>query len=62
MEGGKDTAACGAAQMKLRLPQDLRDWLKHRAIDNRRTVNSEVLARLEQSREAQEERHAKAPA
>lgn len=37
----------------VRLPQELKDWLKHRAIDNRRSFNSEVLARLEQSRAAE---------
>ena len=34
----------------VRLPQDLKDWLKHRAIDNRRSMNSEVVVRLEESR------------
>lgn len=36
----------------IRLPQDLKDYLKHRAIDNRRSLNGEVVWRLEQSREA----------
>lgn len=33
----------------VRLPQELKDWLKHRAIDNRRSMNSEIVARLEAS-------------
>ena len=37
----------------LRLPQELRDWLKHRAIDNRRTLGNEIVFRLQQSRERQ---------
>lgn len=41
------------APSPIRLPQDLKDWLKHRAVDNRRSFNSEVLMRLEQSREAE---------
>lgn len=42
------------APSPIRLPQELKDWLKHRAIDNRRSFNSEVLHRLEQSRAQQE--------
>ena len=38
----------------IRLPQPLKDWLKHQAIDNHRSFNSEVLARLEESRARQE--------
>ena len=45
------------APSPMRLPQDLKDWLKHKAIDNRRSFNSEVLTRLEDSRRA-EQRHA----
>jgi len=33
----------------IRMPQSLKDWLKHQAIDNRRSLNSEILARLEES-------------
>lgn len=43
-----------APAVMLRLPQELKDWLKHKAIDNRRTLNSEVLHRLEKSRAGQE--------
>ncbi len=54
-KGGRDSP-----QYVLRLPQDLKDWLKHRAIDNHRSFNSEVLYRLEQSRNQQEANHANA--
>lgn len=33
----------------VRIPQELKDWLKHKAIDNRRSFNSEIVARLERS-------------
>ncbi|MDP9908247.1 hypothetical protein J2W27_000340 [Variovorax boronicumulans] len=39
-----------APAVMLRLPQELKDWLKHRAIDNRRSLNDEVLVRVEESR------------
>jgi hypothetical protein len=42
------------APSPVRLPQELKDWLKHQAIDNRRSFNSEVLARLEESRARQQ--------
>jgi len=42
------------APSQVRLPADLRDWLKHQAIDNRRSYNSEVVARLEESRTRQQ--------
>ena len=42
------------APSPIRLPQELKDWIKRKAIDNRRSFNSEVLVRLEQSREQQE--------
>lgn len=41
------------APSPVRLPQELKDWLKHRAIDNRRSFNSEVIQRLEESRAQQ---------
>lgn len=42
------------APSPIRLPQDLKDWLKHQAINNRRSFNSEVISRLEESRSRQE--------
>lgn len=44
----------GLAPSPVRLPADLKDWLKHRAIDNRRSLNSEITARLERSRNEEE--------
>jgi hypothetical protein len=38
----------------IRLPEDLRDWLKHQAIDSRRTLSNEVVYRLQQSRNQQQ--------
>lgn len=37
----------------IRLPDELKTWLKHQAIDNRRSLNSEIQVRLEQSRAQQ---------
>ena len=34
----------------VRLPDELKTWLKHTAIDNRRSLTSEIQIRLEQSR------------
>jgi hypothetical protein len=38
----------------IRLPQELKDWLKHKAVDNRRSFSKEVLVRLEKSRELEQ--------
>lgn len=43
----------------VRLPEDLKQWLKHKAVDNFRSLNSEIVARLEQSRKAEEAQHEK---
>ena len=37
----------------VRLPDELKAWLKHQAIDNRRSLTSEIQIRLEQSRSSQ---------
>lgn len=37
----------------VRIPVELRDWLKHEAIDNRRTLGNEIVFRLQESRERQ---------
>lgn len=42
-----------------RLPYDLAQWLKHKAVDNHRSLNAEILHRLEQSRKAEEAPHEK---
>ena len=46
------------APSPIRLPEDLKVWLKHQAVDNRRSFNGEVLIRLEQSRAQQEAQQA----
>lgn len=48
----KVTRASPIAQV--RLPDDLKAWLQHEAIDNRRSLNSEIVVRLEQSRVVQQ--------
>lgn len=35
----------------LRIPVEMKDWLKHKAIDNRRSLSKEIEYRLEQSRQ-----------
>lgn len=40
--------------IQVRLPDDLKTWLKHQAVDNHRSLNSELLYRLEQSRANQQ--------
>ncbi|WP_461161558.1 Arc family DNA-binding protein [Simplicispira piscis] len=42
------------APSPVRLPPDLKDWLKHQAACNKRSMNSEVVLRLEQSRAQQQ--------
>lgn len=37
----------------VRLPDELKSWLKHQAVDNRRSLTSEIQIRLEQSRAQQ---------
>ena len=43
------------------MPDELKVWLKHQAVDNRRSFNSEVVIRLEQSRFQQEASAEKLP-
>lgn len=54
MEGNKTRAPS-----PVRLPEDLKQWLKHKAVDNFRSLNSEIIARLEQSRKLEEAQHEK---
>lgn len=49
MTVGRDSPA-----VMVRMPDELKRWLKHQAVDNRRTLNSEVLHRLEKSRQEQQ--------
>lgn len=39
-------------QVKVRLTTDLKIWLKRKATENRRTMNGEILFRLEQTKAA----------
>ena len=34
----------------VRMPEELRIWLKHRALDNRRSLNGEIVVSLEEFR------------
>lgn len=42
----------------VRLPDDLRKWLKHQAVENDRSLNAEIYNRLKESRRRQEQGHA----
>ncbi len=39
----------------VRIPDELRQWLKHSAVDNRRSLNTEIVVRLEESRRRQDD-------
>ena len=54
MEGNKHRAPS-----PVRMPEELKQWLKHKAVDNFRSLNSEIVARLEQSRKSEEAKHGK---
>jgi len=41
-------------QFNLRIPQNLKDWLFNEAVDENRSVNSEILHILERYRHEQE--------
>lgn len=43
-------------QTPVRLPADLKRWLQHEAIDNHRSLNGEIVYRLEQLRAQQKAR------
>ena len=38
----------------VRIPDELRIWLKHQSIDNRRSLTAEIVHRLEQTKRQQE--------
>ena len=38
------------ASVRIRLPRELKQWLKRQALDHYRSLNNEIVARLEQSR------------
>lgn len=39
----------------VKLAPELKDWLKHMAIDNRRTLSNEIVYRLQESKARQQE-------
>lgn len=43
----------------VRIPDDLRIWLKHQSIDNRRSLTAEIVHRLDQTKRQQEAADAK---
>ncbi len=48
-----------APQLKLRIPAEMRDWLQEKAQRNFRSMNAEVVHRLEQSRQAEQPQEAR---
>lgn len=44
----------------IRLPAEIKGWLKEKAKESRRSFTAEVAHRLEQSRKAEEAKHANA--
>lgn len=55
MQGNKSRAPS-----PVRIPEELKQWLKHKAVDNFRSLNREIVARLERSRKEDEAQHANA--
>lgn len=43
----------------IRITAELKQWIQHKAIDNYRSFNSEIVARLDASRKAEEVQHEK---
>ena len=43
-------------QYQLRMPKSLKEWLRKEACKNHRSLNSEILVRLETTRKAEEHR------
>lgn len=54
-KGNKMQLASEVLPLGVHLPDDLRQCLNHRAVDNRRSLNDEILARLEDSIRSQED-------
>lgn len=40
------------AQMKIRVPLPLKEWIENQSRENRRSMNAEIVYRLEQCRAA----------
>lgn len=58
-KGGSMNVSKQRAPSPVRIPEELKIWLKHKAVDNFRSLNSEIIARLEQSRKSEEAQHEK---
>jgi hypothetical protein len=43
--------------MGIRIPQDLRKWLKHQAVDSGRSLNAEIVHLLNEHRAQKEAAH-----
>jgi hypothetical protein len=41
-------------QVLIRLPEDLKEWLTKKAEENYRSVNGEIVSRLQESRDKEE--------
>lgn len=50
--------ARGDEQTNLRFEKELKEWLREKAKVNKRSINSEVVVRLEESRRAEGEKEA----
>lgn len=42
------------ATTTVRIPEELGQWLRHKAVDNFRSLSGEIVARLEQTRRQEE--------
>lgn len=56
MQTANTTTAAENAESKpysLRLPNDLKKWLRHEAVENSRSLHKEIVVRLQQSKDLQ---------
>jgi hypothetical protein len=51
-------ASAQSAPFGLRMPSDLKEWVQKQAEQNRRSLTSEIVVRLEQSRKQEEKQNA----
>lgn len=49
-----DSVGRGSPYVMVRMTEEMKRWLKHQAVDNRRSLSNEVLIRLELSRSLEE--------
>lgn len=48
------TATEKSSTTTVRIPEELGQWLRHKAVDNFRSLSGEIVARLEQTRRLEE--------